>query len=140
MIGIETDLEINLDAEDVRSAHKQRMRDAATKGFAVADERVPEDRGTLRKSMFTPERRGDKFVYGATEPYAASMEFGTDPYWPPAKPLVEWAERIGKDPGFGYAVQHKIAEEGITAQPYLRPSAEAVQSFLETHSLEEYLE
>lgn len=140
MIGIETDLEVNLNAEDVRQAHRQRLMDAATKGFAVALERAPEDRGTLKEGMFPPEKRGDSIVYGSTAPYAEPQEFGTDPYWPPAKPLVEWAQRIGKDAGFGYYVQRKIAQEGITEHPFLRPSSEAVQDFLKTHPLGDYLE
>lgn len=142
MIGIEVESEIKLPAGRVREAHRERMMDAATKGFAVSQERVPEDRGQLRQSMFAPEWRGDTLVYGATAPYAAPMEYGTDPgHTPPVQPLMEWAERIGKDPGFGaYVATEVIPEQGVTAHPYMRPSADAVESFLNTHDLSGYLE
>ena len=142
MLGVEVDSEINISSSEVREAWRKRMMDAGTKGFAVSQERVPEDRGTLRQSGFQPEWRGDKLVYGyAGVPHAAPMEYGTDPgHTPPVKPLMEWAQRIGKDPGFGaYVATEVIPEQGVQAQPYLRPSAEAVRDFLNTHSLEDYL-
>jgi len=140
MLGVEVDSEINISSSEVREAWRKRMMDAGTKGFAVSQERVPEDRGTLRQSGFQPEWRGDKLVYGYTAPYARPIEEGTGSFEPPTKPLMEWAERIGKDPGFGYWVaRHKIPEEGIDAQPYLAPSAEAARSFLNTHPLQDYL-
>jgi hypothetical protein len=140
-LGIEVDSSINIPAEKVKDANQQRKLDAATKGFAVSQERAPQDRGTLQQSGFQPEVRSDgTIVYGYTAPYAAPMEFGTGPFYPPVEPLVEWAERIGKDPGFGYYVaRQKIPEEGIDAQPFLRPSADAVRGFLNTRGLSDYL-
>ena len=141
MLGVEVDSEIKIPSGEVREAWRKRLMDAGTKGFAVSQERVPEDRGTLRQSGFQPEWRGDKLVYGYTAPYAASQEFGTNPgHTPPIQPLMEWASRIGKDPGFGaYVATEVIPEQGVQASPYLRPSAEAVRDFLNTHSLEDYL-
>jgi hypothetical protein len=68
------------------------------------------------------------------------MEFGTQPYWPPIKPLVEWAKRVAGDPSLGYAVQQKIAEEGIDSQPYMEPSAEAVKRWLKANDFSKYLD
>jgi hypothetical protein len=141
MIGIETDLEVTLNAEDVRQAHRQRLMDGATKGFAISQERVPEDRGTLRQSGFPPEWRGTEIVYGYTTEYAEDMEFGTDPFEPKTQPLIDWAQRIGKSAGFGaWVANEKIPQEGIAAQPYLRPSAEAAKAWWDNHGLGEYLE
>lgn len=139
MLGVEVDSDINITAQEVREAERQRRMDAATKGFAVANELVPEDRGTLRQSMFQPERRGDDVVYGATAPYAEPMEFGTDPFVPPLRPLKEWAGRVLGDESLGYPVQQKIAEEGVNAHPFLRPSAEEAQAYLATHPLSDYI-
>jgi hypothetical protein len=140
MIGAGISSRINIEAQAVIDAHEQRIKDAGDKGFAVSQERVPQDRGTLQQSGFPTERRArDTWAFGYTAPYAAPVEFGTDPFWPPAAPLVEWARRIGKDPGFGYAVQHKIAQEGIDAQPYVRPGADVARDFLRSEGLERYL-
>ena len=141
MIGVDITHETELKPEDIRAAWRDRMRDAGAKGFAVANERVPEDTGTLRQSLFPPEWRGDRLVYGsAGVEYAEAMEFGTDPFRPDTQPLIEWAERKGLGAGFGvYVAQEKIPTEGVDAQPYLRPSLEAARDYLNTHRLGEYL-
>jgi len=142
MIGIETDLEVNLNAEDVRQAHFNRLEDAATKGFSVALERAPEDRGTLKQGMFPPERRGNSIVYGATAPYSASMEFGTNPgHTPPPGPILEWAQRVASDPGLGYYVaKEKIPTEGIDAQPFARPGKEEQERWYSSHDVDSYIQ
>lgn len=141
MLGVDIAQETNISPEDVRASYRQRLKDAGTKGFAVANDRVPKDTGKLQQSLFPPEWRKDKLVYGsAGVGYADDMEFGTDPFYPDVQPLVEWAERKGLGAGFGYYVaEEKIPEEGIDAQPYLRPSLEAARDYLSTHKLDEYL-
>jgi hypothetical protein len=140
-LGFDIDVETSLDAAGaIRDAQRQRIEDAMDKGFAVSQEHVPEDRGTLRQSGFAPTWDGDSIRYGYQANHAAPMEFGTQPYYPPIKPLVEWAKRVAGDPGLGYAVQQKIAEEGIDAQPYMQPSTEAVRNWLQTHEFSEYLD
>lgn len=32
---------------------------------------------------------------GFTAPYAAAVNYGTDPHWPPLTPLVRWTDRLG---------------------------------------------
>jgi len=119
------------------------LKDAAQVGQNVALEEVPEDRGTLRKSLaqFVPQEKDGSVVWGiGGQPHAAPMEFGTDPYVPPLQPLLEWSNRVTGDEGLGYYVQQKIAEEGIEAQPYLRPGAEAQKEWLQSHDMNEYIE
>jgi hypothetical protein len=119
------------------------LKDSAQAGQNMALEEVPEDRGTLRKSLaqFVPQERDGSIVWGiGGQPHAAPMEFGTDPYWAPIQPLIEWAERVAGDPGLGYYVQWKIAQEGIDAQPYLRPGAEIQEEWLKSHDVRDYIE
>jgi len=69
------------------------------------------------------------------------MEEGTDPFYPPVKPLIEWSERVTGDPGLGYYVaKHKIPTEGIDAQPYLEPGAEAAVDWFNRNSVSSYIE
>jgi len=140
MLGIDSEQDSNLTGGDIIRADEQRRMDAATLGYSISQERVPLDTGTLKKTGFQPENRDGDIVFGYTAPYAQAMEEGTEPYYPPIQPLLEWADRIGAGPGLAYYVaRHKIPTEGITAQPYLAPSAERMDDWLSSHSLEEYL-
>jgi len=138
MLAAEVDLDVDVTAADVLEAHRERLRKAGELGFAVSQEEVPVDTGTLKQSGFGPEFRGDSMVIGYAGRQAAPMEFGTDPgHTPPVEPLVRWAQRIGKDAGFGYYVAlQKIPEEGVDAQPYLAPAAERMRLWLNNHGLD----
>jgi len=138
MLNAEVDARIDVSADDVLQAHRKRMEDAADLGFSVSQERVPVERGTLQQSGFAPEWRGDRLVFGYTARQAAPIEFGTDPgHTPPIEPLMRWAERIGKDAGFGaWVATVKIPEEGVDAQPYLAPAAERMGPWLNNHGLD----
>jgi hypothetical protein len=122
---------------------REFMIDGAQFGQNVSMERVPEDRGNLRMSLaqFVPEVRGQEVVWGVgSQPHALPMEFGTDPYWPPIQPLKEWARRVGGDTGLAYYVQWKIAQEGITPQPFLIPGADAQADWYRKHDPAEYID
>ena len=140
-------VDVDLDGIDdvsgkVSKGIERFMLDGAQRGQNVAMEHVPEDRGNLRMSMaqFVPEVRNGEIVWGVgAQPHALPMEFGTEPYWAPIQPLLDWANRVGGDEGLAYAVQWKIAQEGIDAQPYLRPGAEAQEDWYSNHDPSEYI-
>ena len=142
-------VDVDLDGIDdvsgkVSKGIERFMLDGAQRGQNVAMEHVPEDRGNLRMSMaqFVPEVRNGEIVWGVgQQPHALPMEFGTDPYLAPFNPLLKWAERQGADEPWGLAVYvwRKIAQEGIDAQPYLRPGAEAQEDWYESHSPADYI-
>jgi hypothetical protein len=128
-------------SQNVREAYYSRLMDAATAGYNHSLELAPEDRGTLKQTSIAPERRGKDVVWGYTQPYAAPMEYGTQPYYPPLEPLVRWAERVTGNPGLGYYVaREKIPTEGIDAQPYARPGRQRMIDWLKNHGLGDYLE
>jgi len=140
MLGVEMSRELEISARDVMEAEKKRRMDAASVGFSVSQEEVPQDRGQLQQSGFPPEERNNgDIVYGYTAPYAEPIEDGTQPFTPPLQPLQEWGQRVGIGESGGAAVWQKIREEGITANPYLDPSADRVEAWLDSHPLEGYL-
>lgn len=142
-INIELDETVSKDASSaIRRAQRQRLEDAMGKGFAVSQERVPSDEGTLRKQLFDPTWRKDgSIVYGNTANHAAPIEFGTAPFQPPIKPLLEWSERVTGDKGLGfYVALHKIPTEGIDSQPYMRPGLEATKRWLKGNDFGKYLD
>jgi len=138
MLSAEVSLDVDIDTDDVLQAHRERMKEAGQLGFAVSQEEVPVDTGTLKASGFGPEFRGDTLVIGYSARQAAPMEFGTDPgHTPPIAPLMRWAERIGKDPGFGaYVATEVIPEEGVDAQPYLQPAAERIEAYIQNRGFD----
>jgi len=142
MIGADVSLKSFGNAsEAVKQAERNYRRDAASKGFAFSQEVVPQDRGTLLQSGFSPEIRADSVVWGYTAPQAAPMEYGTDPFYPPVEPLLEWSRRVSGDEGLGwYVAREKIPKEGIDAHPYLRPSAEIAEQWLQSHDFSDYFE
>ena len=137
MLGASVERTQEISPEDVMQAHRKRLEDAGELGFAISQNEVPVDRGTLKQSGFPPEFREDDLVFGYTADYAEVMERGADPFYPPVRPLVEWAERIGMGAGFGYYMaRQKIPQEGISAQPYLQPAAERMQQYLDNNGLD----
>lgn len=137
MFGAEIDATINVSTADVLEAHRDRMKQAAELGFAVSQEEVPVDTGELQQSGFQPEFRGDDVVFGYAAEHARAMEEGTPPFEPAVEPLERWGERIGKGADFGrWVAEVKIPEEGITAQPYLRPAVERMRPWLDNHGLD----
>jgi len=133
MLEAEVDLETTDFAEEVIEAEQSRHMQAATTGFSVMLELMPEDRGQLKQEALEPTVRGDTIVYGVGGglPYAMAQEFGTAPYTPPITPLLEWGERQLGSRDAGAAVWQKIREEGIDEKSFLRDSLDAAQEVLE---------
>lgn len=137
MLSASVDLSVDVTSEDVLEAHRKRLKDAADLGFAVSQEEVPVDTGTLQQSGFPPEWRGDDIVFGYQADHAEPMERGTPPFEPDVEPLERWGERIGKGAGFGrWVAEVKIPEEGVDAQPYLAPAVERMRPWLDNHGLD----
>jgi hypothetical protein len=137
------DVSVEMDADvsgGVERAQRARLEDSMDKGFAVSQEKVPVDRGTLKQSGYPPTWNGNVLEWGYAAAHAIPMEEGTQPFWAPIKPLKEWARRVTGDAGFGYYVQQKIAKEGIEPQPYASPGAKAAERYLKNNSLGKYLD
>lgn len=92
-------------------------------------EKAPVDTGRLRSSIFSQvqERRAS---IGPTVYYAAYVEFGTRPHWPPRGALQPWARRHGFPPGNrgDFLVRRIIALRGTKPHPFMAPAARASQS------------
>lgn len=126
----------------VKQAQKKRLSDAMDKGFAVSQEKVPVDRGTLQQSGYTPTWTDDNRIeWGYRANHALPIEEGTQPYFPPLEPLLEWSKRVSGGLGLGfYVARHKIPNEGIEAQPYAQPGADATKRYLDNNSFGDYLD
>lgn len=67
-------------------------------------------------------------------PHAAYIEFGTNPHWPPFKPLRDWTWRNRANLGISdkdvdsvaYLICRKIAAEGTEEQPFIRPAVDFI--------------
>jgi len=80
--------------------------------------------GRLRSSIKVHPTENGKIqeVYTNVN-YAAAVEFGSKPYFPPVEQLSDWSrKKIGID--LGFVIARKIAREGTQAKPYLFPALE----------------
>ena len=121
-------------AEDFLKILDEGLTDIAEAVFTRSQELVAVDEGMLKKSGHVEHEFLDKdIVYDA--PYAADVEFGTDPHTPPFEDIRGWVHRKRSDLGVkpkdvdsvAMAIQKKIAEHGTQPQPYLRPAFDEVE-------------
>ena len=94
---------------------------------------APVDRGPLRASITPNVVSLDNVVrgvVGSNREYAPYMELGTRPFWPPWKPIYEWALRKlkGDKKGAGAmaaGVRLAISKRGIQAKRFLQDALES---------------
>lgn len=134
--------------DQVRGALADKLNKLALRGEEVAKQVIQtndtSETGTLFSSVSvrkTARPTDLRAVLGAGgrgqldgNEYAAAVEFGTDPFFPPVKAVTgttegldRWVERTHKvttdDPEkTAFLIARKIAERGIRAQPYMRPA------------------
>lgn len=97
-----------------------------------AKRRVPVDTGRLRASI-TPEIRSQGTqqiigVVGSNVTYAAVIEVGSRPHWPPLDALEPWASRHHTTP---MVVARAIARRGTRAHRYLQGAFEASRAAIQ---------
>jgi len=136
-IKIKGDKEIVMKMENLSSGLKNMLVGnmwTATKQIQQKARRlVPVDTGDLRESIENVVRTTDKDItgiVGASQPYAAHVEFGTRPHWIPLKDpqksaaFRKWCKKRGLNP---YAVARAIAKKGTKPHPYLIPAFEQLK-------------
>ena len=87
-----------------------------------AKEICPVNTGRLRASIHTELLDWNKVKVGTNVEYAAAVEYGTVPHFPPVKPLKRWAKLHGMPESAAWAIAQKIAKHGTQPQPYMRPA------------------
>jgi hypothetical protein len=85
------------------------------------------DTGNLSQHIFLDEATEGSLnaTVRASTPYAAPVEKGSRPHFPPPAALVGWMSRKAHaaDPErAAYALALKISREGTTEQPYMQPN------------------
>ena len=108
------------------------MRDATMIVLRDARKYAPKNIGHLYKSI-TPEIRARtnfiEGVVGSDLDYAAYMEVGTKPHWPPRRPIIFWAMRKLQLRGVELraavrGIQRKIAWHGTKPRRYFERAFE----------------
>lgn len=95
-----------------------------------AREKAPVDTGRLRGSIGIESPGNRQRIIGANTEYAEYVETGTRPHFPPPSALAGWVSRHGG--GDPYALALHISKVGTQAHPYMRPAAEAGESFIKS--------
>lgn len=100
----------------------------------TAKTEVPTETGTLRSSIATVvDTVGATLLQvkvGSPEDYAAPVEFGSEPHFPPVDELRGWARRVLGDESAAFPVARSIAQSGTDAQPFIRPALEENLEFV----------
>lgn len=142
MIGVATEVTTSPDtAGSITGGVEAGMLDAADHGFAVSQQRVPKDRGTLLQSGVPPTVMDEgSVVWGYNAEYARPIEHGTRPFTPPLEPLLRWGRRVLGSEDAGAAAWQSIRETGIDAQPFVRPGIDAMRARLSATGLKTFIE
>lgn len=123
--ALETQRKLEQVARDLHGAPMvQAFRSATTLVHTEAKVLSPVDSGRLRASItMVVEAVGKKVrgVVGSNVVYAAAMETGTRPHWPPLRALERWARRHGTT---AYVVARAIARRGTKPRRYLQGAFE----------------
>lgn len=121
--------------EEFSNLHVKQIREGVTSGIAksIPDlvKASPVDTGLYAQSWsFTADE--EKAVLGNYAPHSPIIEFGARKgFWPPIKPLLEWAKRVLQDPSqppeyspavrsLAYGTRQKIHDEGILPKAVLQ--------------------
>lgn len=90
------------------------------------------DTGHMRQSVTkTNLPNGAEVTVDA--PYSASIEFGTRPFTPPLRPLIEWASRkFGSESAYPIAksVQKTISEKGIQPRHFYKKAWDKIGGYI----------
>ena len=141
MLSVSTEHDNVEFARRLEAATRRRFEDSASRGFAISQDRVPVDRGTLLQSGFPPRWVDGELVWGYAADHARTQEFGRDPYQPRLEPLLEWSRRVTGGEELGrYVALEKHPTEGMEGHGYAQAGADAQQRYLEQYRLGEYLE
>lgn len=108
---------------EVKDAVKNVVAESALNIQREAKKRTPVDTGRLRSSIAIEFSDGLTATIGTNVEYAAAVEFGSQPHFPPPSALAGWARRHGMN-GKEFVLARKIARRGTPAQPFLFPSFE----------------
>lgn len=104
------------------------MKKAALLVEGDAKRNAPVDMGLLRASItheIRTEGAGGRTVtgvVGSNKTYAAAMELGSRPHWPPVEALQVWARRHGMD---AFLVARAISRRGTKPRLYLQRAFES---------------
>jgi hypothetical protein len=130
--------------EKVMSAVKAGINETMAACVVKAKKRVRLDTTLLQGSIqiIPAVKRGDEIVgeWGAVNnKYAAAMELGADPHFPPVDMLKPWARRKLGDEDAAWPVAVTISILGTEPHPFLRPAADEEYPKLKRRIKEHYV-
>lgn len=106
----------------------------------LAVNNAPVHQGFLKQNInLFPQVLNDKYELKSNALYSEAVEYGTRPFYAPIQPLKDWARLKLGDESIGYAVQKKIAREGIKASPFMRPAYYDVLFFWKDYFIKQEL-
>ena len=126
-----------IDLSEVDSKIREEVKDLLIRiGTEITNEakkEAPVSSGELRQSIQIHEKDSQRIILGTKKEYAAPVEYGTEPHYPPIAPLKKWVRRkLGVEEDVAYAVQQKIGQEGTEPNPFMGRAIGTVKEDFET--------
>lgn len=123
---IKSQLDENISSEIAVEILSRTMNEMRNEAIIQANQNS--DTGELSSKIQLKVVSDEEIRLQSLAQHSSAMEYGTVPFWAPVQPLKDWAKRKLGDENIGYAVQKKIAKEGITAHPFFRPAQDITMS------------
>ena len=126
---------------ELEDAIVRGLRSASQRGVGVMVEAIVTskpfpavDTGFLARSVESQNVPGGGVIV-VDAPHAAVIDNGARPFWPPAAPLIEWANRkFGLDDvearRVAFAVRKKISREGIAPRHFSRTAMATIRKII----------
>ena len=124
-------VQTKLNKEKLLEKAEQVLWLSMNKMQGLAKNYAPFDTGKLSTSIHLIPMSSGSRAYILTDgvDYGIHMEYGTRPHWMPADALKGWSRRVLGNENLAYAVQKKIAREGVEAHPFFRPALDQVRNY-----------
>ncbi len=114
--------------EPIKLKVKGQLEDIARELVNEMKIEAPTDTGRLKQSIQIIGSAEDKLYVGTSVKYAAYIQFGTRPHYPPIQPLKKWVRRkLNAEESVAYAVQRKIGAKGTEPNPFVDRAIEKVR-------------
>lgn len=89
------------------------------RGSGLSTQYAPVWQGNLHNTIYqsaTQSGDGVAAIWGASAGYAAAVDFGSRPHFPPVDAVAAWAEAHGIDP---FVLARSISRKGTKAHPFV---------------------
>lgn len=123
---------VEIDLENIEQPLREKLDNVlfeiSNKLINNIKEEIPKNTGRASQSFQILSHKKDGYVIGTPLGYPTAIQKGSKPHWVPIEPLKRWVRlKLGADESVAYAVQKKIANEGIEPNKFMDRAIEKLE-------------